>query len=83
MAVTPPVGGCPGQDRRFLTASLHKCPECGYEVEMFSDEQRAICRKCRTEVSRESAPSCIQWCASARECIGEERWRALFSGEET
>jgi hypothetical protein len=22
-------------------------------------------------------PSCIEWCASARQCLGEERWKAL------
>lgn len=77
-----PIGGCPGQDSRFLTTSLHKCPECGHEVEMFSDEQSVRCPQCRTRVTRESSPSCIQWCSKARECIGEDRWRALFGPEK-
>jgi NADH pyrophosphatase NudC (nudix superfamily) len=75
------VGKCPGQDNRWLKVSLHPCPRCGYKVELFSDEQRILCPKCKTEVFRETAPSCLQWCASARQCLGEERWRALF-GEE-
>ena len=29
---------CPGQDLRNLRVSLHKCPNCGAEVEIFSDE---------------------------------------------
>lgn len=76
-----PIGKCPGQDTRKLAASLHPCPQCGYMVELFSDEQRMICPKCKAEVFRETAPTCLQWCASARQCIGAERWKALF-GEE-
>ena len=51
------LGGCPGQDSRMITASLHKCPKCGYDVEMFSDEQRVACPRCKTKVFRESAPT--------------------------
>ena len=76
-----PIGRCPGQENRMITASLHLCPKCGYKVEMFSDELRIVCPKCKTEVFRETAPNCLQWCASARQCIGEERWKALFGDE--
>ncbi len=41
----------------MLTSSVHLCPKCGYEVEMFSDEQRATCPKCKAKVVRETAPS--------------------------
>jgi ribosomal protein S27AE len=75
-------GHCPGQDGRNLTVSLHKCPKCGAEVEMFSDETRAKCRECGTYVSKESVPSCVQWCTKARECLGEARWKALM-GEDS
>ncbi|HLB28076.1 MAG TPA: hypothetical protein VJK47_02575 [Dehalococcoidales bacterium] len=68
---------CPGQDSRKLTVSLHKCPNCGNEVEIFSDELRVKCRKCGEMVYREQTPSCVTWCASARECLGEERWKEL------
>jgi len=27
---------CPGQDMRNLRVSLHKCPGCGAEVEIFA-----------------------------------------------
>jgi len=75
------VSHCPGQDGRNLKVSLHKCPECGHEVEIFSDETRVKCRKCESYVYKEETPSCIQWCVKARECLGEERWKALH-GEE-
>ena len=65
---------CPGQDIRNLRAEIHKCPDCGAEVEMFSDELRIQCHKCGEPVYRENTPSCIECCASARQCLGEERW---------
>ncbi len=68
---------CPGQDFRKLRVSLYKCPKCGADVEMFSDEMRIRCQKCGTIVYREKTPSCIDWCASARQCLGEERWKHL------
>jgi len=69
---------CPGQDSRKLTIGYHKCPTCGYAVEMFSDELRRRCPQCRTEVEREQTPSCIQWCPAARRCIGSERYDAIL-----
>jgi len=71
------VGKCPGQDMRKLRVALYKCPNCGNEVEMFSDELRIKCRKCGEMVHKEQIPSCIDWCASARQCLGEERWKEL------
>jgi NADH pyrophosphatase NudC (nudix superfamily) len=71
------TGKCPGQDFRNLRVSLHKCPNCGYEVEIFSDEMKVKCYKCGEMVYREKTPSCIDWCASARQCLGEEKWKEL------
>jgi len=68
---------CPGQDFRNLRVSLYKCPNCGAEVEIFSDEIKVKCHKCGEKVYREKIPSCIEWCASARQCLGEERWKEL------
>lgn len=69
---------CPGQDIRKLRVDLYKCPKCGAEVEMFSDEFKVKCQKCGTVINREKLPSCIQWCTAARQCLGEERWRQLM-----
>ena len=71
------VNRCPGQDPRNLRVSLHKCPGCGAEVEIFSDEIKVKCPQCGMAVYREKVPSCIDWCASARQCLGEKRWREL------
>lgn len=70
---------CPGQDLRNLRVSVHLCPKCGTEVEIFSDEMRIKCKKCGTMVFREKTPSCIEWCAAARQCLGEERWKELMA----
>jgi len=76
---------CPGQDFRKLRVEIHLCPKCKAEVEIFSDETRVRCQKCGEVVYRESMPSCIEWCASARQCLGEERWKRLMDeqGEGT
>ena len=68
---------CPGQDLNKLRVALYKCPNCGTEVEIFSDELRVKCHKCGEYIHKQQMPSCIDWCASARECLGEERWKEL------
>lgn len=66
---------CPGQDFRWLTVETHKCPNCGTEEEIFSNEMKVKCRKCGDWIYKEKLPSCIDWCSAARECIGEGRWQ--------
>ena len=73
---------CPGQDFRNLRVEVYKCPSCGADVEIFSDETNFKCRKCGTRVYKEKMPSCIEWCSSARQCLGEERWKQLMEGVE-
>lgn len=63
---------CPG------TASISRpelllveCPKCGEEMEIFSDEERAVCDSCGSTVFREKAPSCFDWCTYSEECREE------------
>jgi DNA-directed RNA polymerase subunit RPC12/RpoP len=72
------VGHCPGQDSRNLRSAYYKCPHCGTVVEIFSDEMRFRCKHCGEYVYRDRTPSCIEWCPSARQCLGEEKWRMLI-----
>jgi len=72
---------CPGQDGRNLRVELYKCPSCGAEVEIFSDEIKVKCHNCGEMIYKEKIPSCIDWCASARQCLGEERWKQLMGGD--
>ena len=69
---------CPGRDFRNLSVSYHPCPNCGKPVEFFSDEMRVRCPACKTLVVKENAPSCIQWCSAARECLGPELYDSLI-----
>jgi DNA-directed RNA polymerase subunit RPC12/RpoP len=69
---------CPGQDFRNLTVSVHKCPKCGRDVEVFSDEMKAKCPKCKTVVEKENVPTCIEWCKEAKRCLGPERWQKVM-----
>jgi len=68
---------CPGLTTRLLKVKLVKCPNCNYETEMFSDEIKISCPRCKTELYQEKLPSCIEWCTYARECIGEKRWEEI------
>ena len=69
---------CPGSgDIRTPVPTLKKCPECGEEVEIWSDELKAKCTQCSATVFREAIPSCIDWCPAARECLGEEKHNRL------
>jgi DNA-directed RNA polymerase subunit RPC12/RpoP len=66
---------CPGSGNiRIPIPSYKECPECGKEVEIWSDEVRAKCTRCGAAVFRENEPSCIEWCKYAKECIGEGKY---------
>jgi Fe-S-cluster-containing dehydrogenase component len=67
---------CPGQDNRNLKSEILNCPNCAYKVELFSDEVKAKCPKCKHLVYKERLPSCIDWCRSSRECIGSSKFQA-------
>ena len=72
---------CPGSRAvREPIPECMDCPDCGSEVEIWTDELRATCPNCGTRVLREQQPSCLDWCASARQCLGEER-RQQLQGE--
>jgi hypothetical protein len=69
------INKCQGQDDRHIKAQMLTCSDCGYKVEIFSDEIKVSCPKCKGLVCRERLPTCIDWCKFARECIGEEKWK--------
>ena len=71
------IDQCPGQDKRYLKVEIINCPDCGYSVEIFSDEIQIRCPKCKNLVCRDRLPSCVDWCKAARECIGEEMFKQL------
>lgn len=46
-----------------------RCPQCGNEVEIWSDEVEIVCPQCKHAISRPQAPSCLEWCKHAKECV--------------
>jgi len=52
-----------------------KCPTCGDELEIWSDEFKVKCPNCKKEIFREEGSLCIEWCKHAKECVGEERYK--------
>lgn len=68
---------CPGAARiRTPTIKIKKCPECGEEVEIFSNELQVKCSNCGFTVYND-LESCVQWCKYAKECVGEELYKKL------
>lgn len=68
---------CPGAAHiRTPTIKVKKCPECGREVEIFSNEMQTHCSKCGFTIYSD-LESCVQWCTYALECVGEELYKKL------
>jgi hypothetical protein len=68
---------CPGQDSRKANAENIICAECGYLTEIFSDEIKVTCPRCKNLICKERLPTCVDWCKAARECVGEEKYKQL------
>jgi hypothetical protein len=64
---------CPGQDKRKVVSESIICSSCGYLAEIFSDEIRVICSRCKNLIYKERLPTCLDWCKAARECRGTDR----------
>jgi ribosomal protein S27AE len=68
---------CPGAANiQTPTLSIKKCPQCGDEVEIFSNDLRVSCDRCGFAIYNDIT-SCVQWCKFAKECVGEEMYRKL------
>ena len=61
---------CPGLSGQRLTSTVLPCPKCAGEVEIFSDEPKARCPRCRSPVYKDAVPTCAKWCKAGGECMG-------------
>jgi len=64
------IESCPGI-KKFLRPKPEfiQCPYCAESVEIWTDEDTAICEICEKEVSRhEKEASCLDWCEFADKC---------------
>ncbi len=71
---------CPGSSG-FMQPKIEllPCPDCGQDVEVWSDEASGKCLNCGRAVSRTSAPACMDWCDHAEECLGEEKYKQYLA----
>ena len=74
---------CPGaRTIREPRPEYINCPECGKEVEIWTDELKVTCPGCGNKVFRAQQASCIDWCPHAKECVGPEAYERLRPGVE-
>jgi HD superfamily phosphodiesterase len=66
---------CPGSRIiRHPQPEFIKCPFCSQDVEIWTDEIKAVCPKCKKTVMRQQSESCLEWCNYARECVGDQAY---------
>lgn len=68
--------GCQG--KASVTVEERICPQCGNEIEIFSIDAEATCENCGFVIYNDSL-NCVQWCAYARQCVGDERYEQLMA----
>ena len=74
---------CPGS-QRFSQPRPEEiiCPFCGCNVEIWTDEVKAECPRCKRTIARGEVPSCIDWCKYAEKCLGKETYRRYMKNRE-
>jgi len=50
---------------------IFRCPHCGKDVEIFTNEPYLRCYHCGGLVTKEKRPSCFDWCKYADKCRAE------------
>ena len=70
------MDGCQGKPRT-PTIIEKICPICGSEIEMFSIDSQMACEHCGF-IAYNDTLSCVQWCAHAKQCVGEEMHKAMM-----
>lgn len=75
---------CPGSQKFSQPQPENmKCPFCSYELEIWTDETRTTCPKCKNVVTRELAQNCLDWCKYAKECVGEELYNKYMKNKKS
>ncbi len=69
---------CPGA-KKILQPSPEefRCLACGAKAEIWTDEMTTECSGCGSTVHRHKEASCLDWCASAEQCIGVMKYNKL------
>jgi hypothetical protein len=70
---------CPGAaNLKTPTLSIRKCPQCGDEVEVFSNDISVTCSNCGFVVCNDIV-TCVQWCRYAKECVGPDTYNKIMA----
>ncbi|MBI4837551.1 MAG: hypothetical protein HY806_00025 [Nitrospirae bacterium] len=71
--------GCPGSSEiKQPKPEDIKCRHCGKTVEIWTDEVEIKCKHCGKTITRALGPTCLERCAFAKECVGEEKYKRLM-----
>jgi len=67
---------CPGSGKfKQPQPENIKCPTCGEEIEIWTDEIQVTCPKCKnTILHMQEGASCLDWCKYAKECVGDQTY---------
>lgn len=76
------LAGCPGAERLRASFPDEISCVCGEKVEMWPDEFGRRCTACGRTIERSAPPACIQWCAAARECVGDRLYEKYMQARE-
>lgn len=72
---------CPGSQKiRQPQPENIKCPSCGQDLEIWTDEIQATCPRCKNKFMRSlEGASCLEWCKYAKECVGEDSFNKYMA----
>jgi len=77
------ISSCPGSQRfKQPQPENVKCPLCGVEVEIWTDEFQALCPGCKKTVSKDGTQCCLDWCKAAKECVGDEMYKRYMESKK-
>ena len=75
---------CPGsQNFSQPKPDVVKCPYCGEEAEIWTDEVKTICPSCENTVLRTQGQSCLDWCKYAKQCVGDSAYNKYIKNKST
>jgi len=58
------------------------CPFCGNDIEMWTDEAKATCQKCKKTIFRNGGATCLDWCKYAKQCVGERVYKKYLENKK-
>ena len=74
---------CPGSaEIRNPSPEDIKCFWCDTLNEMWSDEVEIACSNCGKPITRDMGPTCLEWCAAAKECVGIEKYERIMKAKK-